>query len=93
LLPVLAAALAMPTEPAAADIGKTAPPPGANQAPLTGNQPVTFLADSVSYDKTNGIVTASGHVQAWQNDHYLSADSVSFDRNTDVAAAHRGQAE
>jgi LPS-assembly protein len=56
--------------------------------PLTGNQPVTFLADRVSYDKTNSVVTATGHVQAWQNGHYLSADRVTFDRNTDVAAAY-----
>ncbi len=72
--------------PAQADPPHT--PPGANTAPLTGNQPVTFLADAVSYDKTNGIVSAQGHVQAWQNDHYLSADRVTFDRNTGVAAAH-----
>jgi LPS-assembly protein len=63
-------------------------PPGANTAPLTGNQPVTFLADTVNYDRVNGIVTAQGHVQAWQNDHYLSADRITFDRNTGVAAAH-----
>jgi LPS-assembly protein len=56
--------------------------------PLTGNKPVTFLADRVSYDKTNSVVTATGHVQAWQNGHYLSADRVTFDRNTDVAAAY-----
>ncbi len=55
--------------------------------PLSGNQPVTFLADAVTYDKTNSIVSATGHVQAWQNGHYLSADRVSFDRNTNVAAA------
>ncbi len=57
------------------------------QQPVSGNQPVTFQADSVSYDKQNGIVTASGHVEAWQNGHYLRADRVTFDRNTDVAAA------
>ncbi|HTZ70564.1 MAG TPA: LPS assembly protein LptD [Acetobacteraceae bacterium] len=61
--------------------------PETHAAPLTGNQPVTFLADRVSYDKLNGIVTATGHVQAWQNDHYMAADEVTFDRNTDVAAA------
>ncbi len=63
-------------------------PPGANTAPVTGNQPVTFLADTVSYDRVNGIVSAQGHVQAWQNDHYLAADRITFDRNTGVAAAH-----
>jgi len=62
--------------------------PGVATKPVSGNEPVTFLADRVTYDKINGIVTASGHVQAWQNDHYLAADSVTFDRNTDVAAGH-----
>ena len=62
-------------------------PTGATAPPLSGNQPVSFLADAVTYDKTNSIVSATGHVQAWQNGHYLSADKVSFDRNTGVAAA------
>lgn len=61
--------------------------PGLQEA-ASGNQPVTFLADNVSYDRTNGIVSATGHVQAWQNDHYLAADRVTFDRNTGVAAAY-----
>jgi LPS-assembly protein len=60
---------------------------GENQQ-VSGNEPVTFLADRVTYDKTNSIVSASGHVQAWQNGHYLAADRVTFDRNTDVAAAY-----
>jgi LPS-assembly protein len=58
------------------------------QEPVSGNQPVTFQADRVSYDKTNSIISASGHVEAWQNDHFLTADKVTFDRNTDVAAAY-----
>ena len=59
-----------------------------NKEPLSGNQPVTFQADSVTYDKTEGLVTADGHVEAWQNDHVLRADRVTFDRNTNVAAAY-----
>ena len=59
-----------------------------NNEPLSGNSPVTFQADSVTYDKTNGLVTADGHVEAWQNDHVLKADRVTFDRNTNVAAAY-----
>ena len=55
--------------------------------PLDRNQPVAFTADNFDYDRTNGIVTASGHVEAWQNDHVLRADKVTFDRNTNVAAA------
>ena len=30
---------------------------------------------------------AQGHVEAWQNDHVLRADQITFDRNTGVAAA------
>ena len=56
--------------------------------PLSGNEPVTFQADSVSYDKEHGLVSADGHVEAWQNDHVLRADRVTFDRNTNVAAAY-----
>jgi LPS-assembly protein len=51
------------------------------------DQPVTFTADSVEYDRENALVTAVGHVEAWQNDHVLRADHVTFDRNTGVAAA------
>jgi LPS-assembly protein len=59
-----------------------------NKQPLSGNQPVTFQADSVTYDKEHGLLIADGHVEAWQNDHVLRADRVTFDRNTNVAAAY-----
>ena len=55
--------------------------------PVSRDQPVTFTADSVEYDRESGIVTATGHVEAWQNDHLLRADKITFDRNTNVAAA------
>lgn len=55
--------------------------------PLDRNQPVAFTADNFEYDRTAGLVTASGHVEAWQNDHVLRADKITFDRNTNVAAA------
>ncbi len=51
------------------------------------NAPVTFLADDVQYDREGGIVTATGHVEAWQNERTLLADKVVFDRNSGVAAA------
>lgn len=51
------------------------------------NAPVTFLADTVGYDKTNNIVTAQGHVRAWQNGQTLYADKVVLDRTTDVVTA------
>ncbi len=49
--------------------------------------PVTFHADEVSYDSPNGIVTLSGHVEAWQSDRVVRADRVTYDRNTNVVAA------
>jgi LPS-assembly protein len=61
---------------------------GANgEQPISKTQPVTFTADQVTYDRDSGIVTATGHVEAWQNDHVLRADKITFDRNTDIAAA------
>ena len=60
---------------------------GGSQQPLSRDQPVAFTADSFEYDRQNAIVTATGHVEAWQGDHVLRADKVTFDRNTNVAAA------
>ena len=79
------AALAVP-RPAFAQLGGVLGG-GSTTTPLDRNQPVAFTADSFEYDRNAGIVTASGHVEAWQNDHVLRADKVTFDRNTNVAAA------
>jgi len=54
---------------------------------INRNEPVTFTADQVDYDKDKSLVTATGHVEAWQNGHVLRADKITFDRNTGVAAA------
>ena len=54
---------------------------------LNRNEPVTFQADQVDYDKDKSLVTATGHVEAWQNGHVMRADKITFDRNTGVAAA------
>ncbi len=51
------------------------------------DQPVSFTADSVEYDRENSLVIAEGHVEAWQNDTVMRADKITFDRNTGVAAA------
>jgi LPS-assembly protein len=59
---------------------------GAPQA-ASNNAPVTFLADQVAYDKTGNIVTAQGHVQAWQSGQTLYADRVVLYRNTNIAVA------
>jgi LPS-assembly protein len=55
--------------------------------PISRNEPVTFSADQVDYDKDKALVTATGHVEAWQNGHVMRADKITFDRNTGVAAA------
>jgi LPS-assembly protein len=59
--------------------------PGAHPQAMR-DQPVTFTADSVEYDRDNSLVIADGHVEAWQNDSVLRADHMTFDRNTGVAA-------
>jgi LPS-assembly protein len=57
------------------------------RTPISSSQPVTFTADQVTYDRDTGIVTATGHVEAWQNDRVLRAEKITFDRNTNVATA------
>jgi len=78
----LLTSLASPAQAQLANLTSTAP----GQQTHT-DQPVTFTADQVEYDKDNALVTARGNVEAWQNDHVLRADQVTFDRNTGVAAA------
>lgn len=68
---------------AAAQTSLTQAAPGVQ----TSNAPVTFLADMVGYDKTDNIVTAQGHVRAWQNGQTLYADKIILDRTTDVVTA------
>ena len=58
-----------------------------NAPQVSEHQPVTFSADEVRFDQEHNLVIASGHVEAWQNDHILRADLITFDRNTGVAAA------
>lgn len=41
----------------------------------------------MNYDRDGALITASGHVVAWQGGRMLQADKVTFDRNTNVAAA------
>ena len=60
---------------------------GTNQPSVSRNQPVMFTSDSVEYDRENSLVTAEGHVEAWQNGTVLRADKVTFNRNTGVAVA------
>jgi len=60
---------------------------GDGAAPASANNPVTFLADRVGYDKTGNLVTAEGHVRAWQNGQTLYADKVVLYRRTNIAVA------
>ncbi len=82
----VAVAAALPAT-AQAPAGASATTPRPQVTPLDRNQPVAFTADSFTYDRASGLVTASGHVEAWQNDHVLRADTITFDRNTNIAAA------
>ena len=74
---------------AEAQLGRTTrrPPGAAAPTPVNRSDPVGFTADQVEYNRETGIVTATGNVEAWQNDHVLRADKITFDRNRDVAAA------
>ncbi|MBX6741593.1 MAG: LPS-assembly protein LptD, partial [Acetobacteraceae bacterium] len=78
----------------------TSPPPAAapqsRPSPLRGlggglsadtNTPVTFTADEVEYNRETGVVTARGHVEAWQGERLLRADEFTYNRNTGVATA------
>ncbi|APH55521.1 Organic solvent tolerance protein [Granulibacter bethesdensis] len=73
--------------------GASAPPPVATPSPrrkgstVSGQTPVTFTADHLTYDRDGSLVSAEGHVEAWQGDHVLRADKVTYDRNTNIAAA------
>jgi len=61
---------------------------GAGAGPaVSRHDPVTFTADQVEYDRGTALVTARGHVEAWQDGRVLQADRIVFDRNTGVAAA------
>ena len=60
---------------------------GGTHTRASRDQPVSFTADSVEYDRENSLVIAEGHVEAWQNDTVMRADKITFDRNTGVAAA------
>ncbi|WP_298215520.1 LPS-assembly protein LptD [Acidocella sp.] len=49
--------------------------------------PVSFTADSLTYEKNANLITASGHVVAIQNGQTLHADKVTIDRTTNVVTA------
>ncbi len=77
--------------------GEGGQPPRAGGSPLRGagsgapttdsNAPVTFTADEVEYDREAGLVTARGHVEAWQGERVLRADEFTYNRETGLATA------
>ncbi len=54
---------------------------------FSNREPVTFLADRLTYDRQTGVVTATGHVQAWQGERVLQADRITYNRNTGITIA------
>ena len=56
-------------------------------AGISRTAPIGFVADRVRYEKSNTLVIAAGHVEAWQDNHVLRADRVTFDRTTGIATA------
>ena len=81
-------AASLPWHQASAQFAQPRRPPGTPApAQINRTDPVAFTADEVQYDRDNAIVTATGSVEAWQNDHILRADKITFDRNTNIAAA------
>jgi LPS-assembly protein len=55
--------------------------------PGTKDEPVTFTADQVEYDREHSLVTARGHVEAWQAGRVVRADQMTFNRETGVVVA------
>jgi len=49
--------------------------------------PVSFSADTMSFDRERDIVTATGNVEVHYGDRSLFADVVSYNRNTNVVRA------
>src|ERR1700722_2852569 len=67
-------------------------PPGQNsltpqEPPGSRQEPVTFTADQVEYDRENNLVTARGHVEAYQAGRVVRADEMTFNRDTGIIVA------
>lgn len=64
--------------------GQTVPGQPAQSA---DEPPFVFKADRLDFDRTNGIITASGGVEITQEDRVLLADRVMYFQRTDTAVA------
>lgn len=51
------------------------------------DSPVLVNADTISYDKENNSVTASGHVELYQEKRLVLADRVRYNKKTDTVVA------
>ncbi|MGD0429689.1 MAG: LPS assembly protein LptD [Acetobacteraceae bacterium] len=70
---------------ASAQPGK--PAASGSSVPAVRNEPVTFTADEVEYDRDHSLVIARGHVEAWQAGRVVRADQMTFNRETGVVVA------
>jgi LPS-assembly protein len=55
--------------------------------PVEAGQAYLLTADSMTYDRDNEIVTATGSVEIVQGDRVLRGDTISWNRRTDVVTA------
>ncbi|MCX5618264.1 LPS assembly protein LptD [Bombella sp. TMW 2.2543] len=53
---------------------------------VSSSEPVTYLADHESYDRT-GLLVLEGNVRLWQGDQTMRADKVTYDRAAGVIEA------
>ncbi len=57
------------------------------QAPKASDEPASFVADEMTHDQKQGIITARGNVEVNQQDRTLLADSISYNQTTDTITA------
>lgn len=62
--------------------------PAVSQAPADGEQPALLQADTVSYDRELGTVTASGHVEVSRQGRILLADTLTYNQRDDMLTAN-----
>lgn len=68
-------------------LGLTTAGPALGQEEPTRELPVLMGAERVEYDREQGLVIATGHVEISQDERILLADSVTFNQKTNVVTA------
>ncbi|HYD71291.1 LPS-assembly protein LptD [Azospirillum sp.] len=61
--------------------------PAEAQAPTRTDQPVLLSADQVTFDETQGVVTARGNVELSQGARTVRADTINYNQRTKVVTA------